>query len=240
MSVFKLPKDTCYSIQSVINKFWWNHGTNNRKIHWLSSARLCKRKEDRGLGFWDLEAFNDALLAKQFWRLMHDNSSMCFKILKAQYFPDCNLFEARLGSKPSYIWRSLQGVFDLVCKGSRWAIGNEKSVHIWKSRWLPRPSSFNPILLGEPSSADRLVSKLINKEEGVWRKDLVRRLLPIDADIILQIPLCTSWPSDRLIWHYSTSGLFFVWSAYHLAHSLQFLSLASGNSNGMKEFWRVV
>jgi len=38
------------------------------------------------------------------------------------------------------------------------------------------------------------VAQLIDKERGVWRKELVRRVLPIDAELVFQIPLCTSWP----------------------------------------------
>ena len=142
MSIFKLPKDICHCIQAVINKFWWNHGGDFKKIHWISSARLCRRKEDRGLGFKDLTAFNEALLAKQVWRLMHDNSSLIFEVLRARYLPSCDLLDARLGVKPSYTWRSLHGVYDVVRKGTRWVIGNAELVYVGLSKWLPQPSSF--------------------------------------------------------------------------------------------------
>jgi len=66
MSTFKFPTDTGYSVQSIINKFWWSHRSNNRKMHWVSSYQLCKCKKDVGLVFRDLEAFNDALAASRF------------------------------------------------------------------------------------------------------------------------------------------------------------------------------
>ena len=55
------------------------------------------------MGFRDLRAFNLAMLAKQGWRLLHDNNSLVFQYLKARYFPRTSLFHAKespmLGSK---------------------------------------------------------------------------------------------------------------------------------------------
>ena len=131
-------------------------------------------------------------------------------------------------------------MFNLLRQGSRWIIGNGESVHIGHSHWLPRPYWFKPILLGEPSYADQLVSELICKETGTWHEELVRRVLPIDADMVIQIPLCTSWPSDKLIWHFAANGLFSVRSAYHFARSLKLSSMASSSFHGTKDFWRLV
>jgi len=107
MSVFKLPKDLCHSIQSIINGFWWSNDPKGKMIHWVSSSRLCDRKKDGGLGFQDLEAFNDAMLAKQVWRLVQEDGSLVHKVLKARYFPHSDILSSRLGHKPSFTWRSL-------------------------------------------------------------------------------------------------------------------------------------
>jgi hypothetical protein len=42
------------------------------------------------LGFRDISAFNEALLAKQGWRLMTNPDSLISKVLKAKYFPKCH------------------------------------------------------------------------------------------------------------------------------------------------------
>lgn len=60
------------------------------------------------------------------------------------------------------------------------------------------------------------VVKLIDKDMGCWREDLVcQTFLPIDAELILQLPLCTTWPKHKLIWHFTPRGDFSVKSAYH-------------------------
>ena len=68
---------------------------------------MCTLKEEGGLGFRDLKAFNLALLAKQGWHLQMNNNSLVHRVLKARYFPNTDFLHAKLGIKPLFAWRSI-------------------------------------------------------------------------------------------------------------------------------------
>ncbi|KAK9292489.1 hypothetical protein L1049_020462 [Liquidambar formosana] len=102
MSCFKLPLALCEEMKAMISNFWWGQKASERKIHWLKWDLLCFSKKDGGLGFRDFSTFNNALLAKQVWRLFTNEDSLIFRLLKARYFPYCNLLSSCLGTNPSF------------------------------------------------------------------------------------------------------------------------------------------
>lgn len=59
------------------------------------------------MGFKDLSRFNDALLAKQTWCLLHDKSLLFYRIFKAKFFPNYSIMEATCPSLASYAWKSI-------------------------------------------------------------------------------------------------------------------------------------
>jgi hypothetical protein len=72
---------------------------------------LTMPKEEGGLGYKDLYAFNIAMLAKQAWRLLTKPDSLCAQVMKARYYPDCSIFEVEAMAGILYAWRSiLKGV----------------------------------------------------------------------------------------------------------------------------------
>ena len=107
MSCFKLPKGFLHELNMLLAGFWWGDVGTKRKIHWKNWEFLCQSELDGGLGFKDMECFNMALLAKQWWRLVHNENSLCYKVLKEKYFPHSSINQAKGGGNDSYLWGSL-------------------------------------------------------------------------------------------------------------------------------------
>lgn len=124
MSVFKILLGVCDDMQRTIVKFWWGSTKEKRNIHWSRWELMSQAKIRGGLGFKDLSCFNQVLVAKQGWRIMQAPDSLVARILKARYFKHSTFMEAGLGSKPSYIWRSILWGREVLSKGYRWRIGN--------------------------------------------------------------------------------------------------------------------
>ena len=98
-----------------------------RRLHWCSWDKLCKAKSKGGLGFRDFEFFTQSMLAKQDWRLLQNPHSLLGQVLRVKYFPDGTFLKARLGSRPSFAWRSILWGRKLLIIGLRWRIGDGTS-----------------------------------------------------------------------------------------------------------------
>ena len=69
---------------------------------------MTKSKMEGGMGFRDLTIYNDLLLAKQAWRLLHNKSSLFYKVFNSRFFfPNCSLMEATNTRYGSYAWMSI-------------------------------------------------------------------------------------------------------------------------------------
>ncbi|KAF5459990.1 hypothetical protein F2P56_019894, partial [Juglans regia] len=240
MSVFKLPKSLLTDINSVIRNFWWGQQKNEHRTHWVSWEKMGKTKSEWWLGFRDFEAFNKAMLAKQCWRLVQNPESLVARVMKAKYFPTATFLEAKLESKPSYVWRSFMAARPLMEEGSYWRIGNGNQVQIWRDRGIlhtnPGKAQSSVSVLEENAT----MSNLIDPVTKQWDRNLVQQIFNArEASVILQTPISSLNSRDKLVWQGTKEGNFSVRSAYHkeLERSLH-ASCQASTSSSFKAVWQ--
>jgi hypothetical protein len=173
----------------TIRAYWWGAEKGKRKVQWIPWNTLILPKALDGLGFKDLRLFNQALLARQAWRLVYFPDSLCARVLKAKYFPQGNLLDTVTTSDASPTWRAIEHGLVLLKKGMVWRIGDGRTVRIWRDNWIPRPCNLKPI--GQARACRiRRVEHLIDQESKAWDETILRRYFyKCDVEEILKIKI---------------------------------------------------
>ena len=157
-----------------------------------------------GLGFRDMKIFNQAMLGRQCWRLLTEPNSLCAKVLKGRYHPNCSFMDSGLTRSSSFTWRSLMHGKSLLDRGLLWWVGNGEEIRVTKDRWIP-DAPCHPILPIVQMSDDLKVSSLMDQSSKQWNEELVWICFrPADAECIINIALshnqvlyCVSWPLTK-------------------------------------------
>jgi hypothetical protein len=174
---------------------------------------------------------------------MQDPDSVASKILKAKYFPQTSFLEAKLGSKPSYTWRSIFNARELLVEGLQWRVGDGQSIKIWGEKWLPIPSSYSVQSTPRSLTVDCLVADLIDHDLRKWNEGLIQaEFEEEEAKLISGIPLNPLLPKDKLIWRGTVNGEFSVHSACHLGVDVEEskegqCSIPGKDKNILKTIW---
>lgn len=209
MSCFRLTKHQCKQITSAMSNFWWNESEDKHKMHWVSWEKLCKSKANGGLGFRDIGKFNQALLAKQAWRILDVPTSLLSRVYKAKYFPNKTFLEANIGYRPSYAWRSIVFGRELLERGLMKSIGDGKTTGIWSDKWVFDGAPRRPINKEMMIDLNLKVSSLITPH-GEWDVQLLNEFFPpCDVTRIRSFPPEMNL-QDRFVWAYTKDGLFSV------------------------------
>ncbi|CAN1156257.1 Uncharacterized mitochondrial protein AtMg00310 [Linum perenne] len=204
---------------------WLNFGGGqvgtNKKQHWISWSRLSRPKHLGGLDFKDFILFNQALLAKQCWRILQNPELLLSRILRAKYFDGQTILQARAGSRPSHGFQGLLHGLDLLRRGLRWQIGSGFLLHPLRVNWISEDFPTTPILcyVGTYNGPLSIAGFISN---GRWDRYLLRaHFTESSVSIILQIPLPLTPYPDSVLWHFSGSGIYSTSSGYDLAYRLQ-------------------
>ena len=197
-------------------------------------SELCKPKTQGGMGFKDLSLFNDALFAKQTWRLLHDKSSLFYHAFKAKYFPNTSVMEAKIPANSSYAWKSIMKGSNVIKRGAKWRIGSSRSVHIWGENWLAKSGHSKVLSPWVEGRGVSLVADLIDPTIKEWKVNVIDNLFyDFEAAIIKNMPLCKTIQDDILIWPFNPNGVYSVKSKYRYLHEQQQHNLPGLSDNSM-------
>ena len=127
MAVFKMSMGFCNQYEKLIRDFFWGDKENHRKVHWSAWENLTKPRGKGGLGSRDIHLLNQALLARQAWRLIQNPDSLCARVLKTRYFPHGNMLDTVFAANPSPVWKGVEFGLELLKKGIISRIGNGRN-----------------------------------------------------------------------------------------------------------------
>ncbi|CAJ2657203.1 unnamed protein product [Trifolium pratense] len=176
MSSFLIPKEVCAQMEKMICNFWRGSTTDSRKIHWINWQKICRQKKTGGLGFRELRAFNEALLAKQGWRIICQPSSLMAQVLKAKYFPKDQFLQAKPKQHMSYTWRSILQARWIIKKGCYWNIGTGEEVDIWKDNWIHQKGNSSTWSSKPNLTNHHKVKDIMNIHNNSWNEPIINQL----------------------------------------------------------------
>lgn len=217
MSCFKLPVSLCKRIQSAFLRFWWDGGDGKRKLAWIAWDKMTLPKGSGGLGVRDIQAFNEAFLAKISVRLIEKPEGLLGRTLLPKYCPEGDLLSCSSVSGASHGWNSILAGRDLLLKKSSWLVGNGEDIRVWDDPWLSLDCPRRP--MGPPplGSKDWVVKDLIIPGTGAWNRELIQAVLPFEEESILRLQPSSKDAPDALKWIGTREGKYSVKSGYHAA-----------------------
>lgn len=170
-----------------------------------------------GLGFKDINQFNDALLAKLSWRLLTAPNCLLARILTGKYCKSSSFLECTTPATASHGWRSILIGRDILKTQLGWSIGNGTAINIWKEAWLSHTCQTRPMGPSPEAFQDLKVCNLLNETSMEWDMEKIDFILPVYKDSILLLKPRLFRAPDKLIWLKHPSGSYTTKSGYFAA-----------------------
>lgn len=134
-------------------------------------------KKGRRFGFSRYQKFNDALLAKQAWRILKTLDCLLTTILRSRYFPSGDIHYASIRKQPSLGWRSILHGRDLLVCGLRFKVGDWRLINSYVDQWI---SSHSPRTTSQHSSSPTMcLWNLFQQTCNQWDDNALRQYMSL-------------------------------------------------------------
>ncbi|KAF7841337.1 ribonuclease H [Senna tora] len=206
---------------TIMRKFFWGHWDDKRTPTMISWKRMCCSQEKGGMGFRQTKKFNEALLAKQVWRILTQDQTLLSKVFMAKYRGCIQNYDFKSKNSSSYLWKKLCQVSEVVTKNLGWKVGNGRKIYLKDRKWFQMDcnnhnfSRLNDLMLPGGFWDSRKVAQVYHKH---------------NADLVLDTVISHTNGQDNLIWKIN----FNVRKAYEL------ITEDNNNFNTQRYNWKRV
>lgn len=197
---------------------------------------MTKVKADGGLGFRDIQLFNQALLAKQTWRILKKPESLLSRILLGKYCHKQSILKVETPAGCSHGWRSILHGRDLLKDYLGKAIGNGQTTRVWQDSWISLTTQVKPLGPIPEAELDLTVSDLLT-DDMQWNAKRVKEVMPHLAEQVLQLQPSQTGAEDIIIWQPTASGIYSTKSGYQIASSNRNTTVPSDDFEWIKDVW---
>lgn len=108
----------------------------------MAWRKICKLKQYGGLGIPRLKDVNDTVLAKQVWKLVHQQpDDLATDLLSNKYGGWGTFVQDRKRTDCSVVWRSMARVASWILRHVNWKLGDGQKILFCFIGWARNPYS---------------------------------------------------------------------------------------------------
>ena len=136
MFITLLPKN----IEALIRKLWRQGHNQGNTMHLIAWETLVRLIQDDGLGLFNMEGFNKALIAKQLWNIVSNPHSLLAKLVIQKYGRGLieNISSHHFNS--FWRWKPIVQVSNIIIEHLRWQVVDGYNINLPSKFWWKMPN----------------------------------------------------------------------------------------------------
>ena len=194
-----LPSAVIKKVQSIFAKFLWKGSISGHCFYKVAWADCCYAKSEGGLGFKNLQKWNEAAVIFQLWRVITNQSSIWVQWVHAYELKRKNFWTCTIPRSCSWGWKRILTLRPLALQHLTYKVGFCSNFSLWHDPWCrcsPLLEQFDDSLRSALGSCSQDPVHSI-QENGLWNlgvsnlssirelRELCRSILPNGSDEIL-------------------------------------------------------
>uniref|UniRef100_A0A2C9UQM4 Reverse transcriptase zinc-binding domain-containing protein n=1 Tax=Manihot esculenta TaxID=3983 RepID=A0A2C9UQM4_MANES len=129
------------------------------------------------------------------------STALVSRVYKARYFHKCGFLKAKLGSNPSFIWKSILASQELLRRGCLKRIGSGAETLVFSDPWISSLQGFQITSTNNSGVADLVVVDIRGEDNLSWDNKALHSLFSSEEKAaILRIPVSYTTIDDSWFW----------------------------------------